>query len=124
MKVTAEELAAYRATARDRRERAQQELARRRARAQESARQAARLLKEQFGATRVVLFGSLARREEEAFTLWSDVDLAVWGLRPEETFRAVQAVLGLDAEIAINLVDIEVCRPALRAALEDEGREL
>ncbi|WP_412709816.1 hypothetical protein [Atrimonas thermophila] len=34
-----------------------------------------------------MLFGSLVH--EECFTLWSDVDLAVWGLRPEDTFKAM-----------------------------------
>lgn len=40
----------------------------------EVARAAARLLREQLGATRVVVFGSLAHRAW--FTPWSDIDLA------------------------------------------------
>lgn len=122
IKATAEELAQYEATARQRRARSQRELTRRRACAQEVAQRAAQLLKKQFGATRVVLFGSLAHTA--TFTLWSDVDLAAWGLRPEDTFRAVQAVLALDPKIEVNLVDIETCRPAVSAAIEREGIEL
>ena len=43
------------------------------------ARAAANVLREQFDATRVVAFGSLAHRD--GFTLWSDIDLAAWGIR-------------------------------------------
>lgn len=117
-----EELAVYRATAQRRCARAQEELAQRRARAWGIARQVAQLLKEQFGATRVVLFGSLARAG--AFTRWSDVDLAVWGLRPEDTFHAVAALVGFDPEIQVNVVDITSCRAAVREAIECEGIEL
>ncbi|MEW6771750.1 MAG: nucleotidyltransferase domain-containing protein [Bacillota bacterium] len=120
--VTPKELAAYRAAARRRWEQGQQERARRRKRAWEVARQAAQLLKEQFGATRVAVFGSLGRTD--SFTRWSDVDLAVWGLRPEDTFRAMGAVMDLDKKIKVNLVDIEVCRPSVRTAIEREGIEL
>ncbi|MFQ5853219.1 MAG: hypothetical protein ACE5JU_21890 [Candidatus Binatia bacterium] len=57
--VTSEEVAAYRVTARPRWEREQQERVRQRRRAWEVTRRAARLLKEQFGATHGVVFGSL-----------------------------------------------------------------
>lgn len=120
--LSAQELAVYQATAQQRRVHAQRELARRRERAWAVARQAAQLLREQFGATRVVVFGSLARAE--AFTLWSDIDLAAWGLRPEDTFRAVAALIGFDTEIAVNLVDVTACRPAVREAIEREGIDL
>nr|BAL58849.1 DNA polymerase beta domain protein [Candidatus Acetothermum autotrophicum] len=70
----------------------------------------------------MVVFGSLARAD--AFTLWSDIDLAAWGLRPEETFRAVAALVGFDPEIAVNLVDVTACRPTVREAIEREGIDL
>lgn len=120
--LSAQELALYQATAQQRRVHAQRELTRRRERAWAVARQAAQLLREQFGATRVVVFGSLARAN--AFTLWSDVDLAAWGIRPEDTFRAVAALIGFDPEIQVNLVDVAACRPAVREAIEREGIDL
>ena len=120
--VTPEEMAVYRATARRRWEGEQQELARRQEHAWELARRAARLLKEEFGVSRVVVFGSLIR--EGHFTQWSDVDIAAWGIRPEDTFRAIGAVLDLSAEIEINLVDVDMCRPSLLAIIEQEGVEL
>lgn len=65
--------------------------------------EATALLREKFGATRVVVFGSLVR--EGCFTPWSDVDVGAWGLRPEDTFRVIGTVQ-LDSEIEVNLVDV------------------
>jgi predicted nucleotidyltransferase len=87
-----------------------------------AAREAARLLKERFGANRVVVFGSLTR--PGSFTRWSDVDLAAWGLMPRDTFRAMSAVADVDLEISVQLVDVATCRPDLRAAIEREGIDL
>ncbi len=120
--LTPEEMTEYRRAARLRREQEQRELARRRERAWEVARVAARLLKGRFGATRVAVFGSLVH--EGCFTPWSDVDIAAWGIRPEDTFRAIGAVMDLDSEIEVNLVDVEVCRPSLLTVIEKEGVDL
>jgi predicted nucleotidyltransferase len=120
--VSPAEMAAYRATARRRRERQQQELARRQERAWDLARQAAALLKASFSVTRVVIFGSLVHAG--CFTLWSDVDIAAWGLAPKDTLRAIGAVMDLDADIEINLVDIGTCHPGLLATIKQEGIEL
>ena len=120
--ISVTDMAQYRATARKRWATEQTALAERKKRAWVLAQQAATLLKTEFGATRVVLFGSLARSED--FTQWSDVDLAVWGLVPEDTLRAIGQVLEIDAEITLNLVDINVCVPALLAIIEIEGLEL
>jgi predicted nucleotidyltransferase len=122
VEITPEEMAGYRATARRRQEQEQQDLCRRQERAWELARGAAKLLKAQFGASRVVVFGSLVRAGH--FTPWSDVDIAAWGLLPQDIFRAIGAVMDLDAEIEINLVDVGTCRPTLLAAIEQEGIEL
>ncbi len=86
------------------------------------AREAARLLKEQFSASRVVVFGSLVH--EESFNRWSDVDIAAWGLRPEDTFKAIGAVQALAQDIELNLVDVQTGRAELIKAIEVEGVEL
>ncbi|MDX1522406.1 MAG: nucleotidyltransferase domain-containing protein [Anaerolineae bacterium] len=117
-----EKLAVYRAAAQRRREQQQSELDDRRAQAWIAARQAARLLKAQFKATRVVLFGSLARGA--GFTRWSDVDIAAWGIASEDTFRAIGAILDMDTEVAINLVDVNTCQPSLLAVIEQDGFDL
>jgi len=57
------------------------------------ARTAATLLREEFGAGRVVVFGSLTHRAW--FTPWSDIDLAAWGIAPDAFYRAVALVTGL-----------------------------
>ena len=77
------------------------------------------LLKGQFNATKVVVFGSLVR--SDCFTLWSDVDIAAWGISPRDTFRAMGAVRDLDDTIEVNLVDVETCKPKLLAFIEQEG---
>ena len=118
---TAKELE-YRAMAQRRWEEERKEATKRQEHAWEVAREAAQLLKEQFGATRVVVFGSLVHRG--CFTRWSDVDLAAWGLQPEDTFRAIRAVMDLDEAIEVNLVDMGACRPSVRTVIEHEGIEV
>ncbi len=98
---------------------ADKDLSSRQDRAQKLARQAAGLLREQFGVSRVALFGSLARRD--SFTSWSDIDVAVWGMGDGDFFRAVAAVTRLSAEFKIDLVDVDSCRPILRECIEEEG---
>jgi predicted nucleotidyltransferase len=83
------------------------------------AQAAAEVLREQFGATRVVAFGSLARRDW--FTLWSDIDLAAWGISPGAFYRAVAVVTGISPEFKLDLVAPEDCQPSLRDVIEREG---
>jgi predicted nucleotidyltransferase len=87
--------------------------------AQQLAREAARRLRDEFDAHRVVLFGSAAR--SSSFTLWSDVDLAAWGLAPERFYAAVAAVTGLSTDIAVDLVDPERCPPACRRSSSERA---
>lgn len=95
---------------------------RRRKRAMRLARQAASLLRTDFGAGRVVLFGSLASRS--GFSLWSDIDLAVWGITPERFYAAVAAITGLSADFKVELVDSENCSTSLRKAIVQDGIDL
>jgi predicted nucleotidyltransferase len=107
------------------RERARREaalLSRRRSRAWELARAAAGLLRQKYGASRVVVFGSLVHPGR--FTRWSDVDLAAWGLDPDRAMRAVMEVHELDAEIRVNLVEAETAHPHLLAVIEEEGQDI
>jgi len=80
------------------------------------------LLKEQFDATRVVVFGSLVH--EGCFTRWSDVDIAAWGISSEDTFKAIGAVMDMDTDIEVNLVDIESCHSSLLEVITKEGIEV
>lgn len=94
----------------------------RRQRAWRVARQAAQVLREQFGAQRVVIFGSLAQRGW--FTRWSDIDLAAWGVPDERFYLAVATITALSPAFKVDLIDPETCRPCLRQAIEREGIEL
>ena len=122
IKLTPEEIDVYRAAARRRHERERRELAQREKSAWELARRAATILRKQFGATRVMVFGSLVHKG--CFTPWSDVDVAAWGIPLEDTFRAIGVVMDMSGEIEVNLVDVGACSPSLRATIEREGAEL
>ena len=117
-----ERMAAYRATVCQRWEQEQRELERRKGRAWEVARHAAKLLKERFGAAQVVIFGSLVHGYW--FSRWSDIDLAAWGLQLEDYFLAVAKLQDLEPEFEIDLVSVEYCRPALRESIMREGKPL
>jgi predicted nucleotidyltransferase len=98
------------------------DLSKRRRRATLAARKAAELLRREFGAETVLVFGSLARHG--GFTLWSDIDLAARGILPVRFFEAVGAVTGMSAEFKIDLIDLETCPVSMREAIERDGRAL
>jgi len=81
---------------------------------------AKQLLKERFGARRVVLFGSLARGDTDEH---SDVDLAVEGLAHLDYFHALAELAGL-LDSPVDLVELESAGPSLLARIRHEGREL
>lgn len=120
--VTDEEMVIYRATARQREEQARQKRAQRAQRAWKQAQRAAALLKDQFGARHVIVFGSLARRD--FFHPRSDIDLAVEGIKSRDFWRAWSALDVLGCEFEIDLVDVETASPALRLEIERQGVEL
>jgi predicted nucleotidyltransferase len=115
----AEQMAMYRRTAFLREQERQRYAAERRAEALEIARRAADLLKREFGATRVVVYGSTAHGRW--FHADSDIDLMAEGIPAKLYWRAWNAVDALDQKFEVNLVDWEDARPALRDAIEREG---
>jgi predicted nucleotidyltransferase len=119
LELSPEKINRYRATAVKRQEEMEAQVGQRRQKAWQLAQQAAQLLRDQFGVSRVVVFGSLVR--DYGFTQWSDVDIAAWGISPTDTFRAIGAVMDLDAEIVVNLVDVNTARPTLLATIERDG---
>jgi len=96
------------------------EISARRKRAMSAARKAAKLLKSEFGASEVILFGSLARRV--GFNRWSDIDLAVRGVT--DYLKAMDTVLYLVPEFKIDLVELETCPPTLLENITREGKTL
>ena len=120
--IPAEEMAVYRRTARTRWEAEKKNREERRQLAWRLARRAATLLRQEYGVERVFVFGSLTHPER--FTLWSDVDLAAWGLTSANWLQAMGAVRDLSQEIELNLVDVAACSPELLSVIEREGATL
>ncbi len=117
--MTDEQLAAYRATAELRRGEEAELAAQRLKRAWEAAHVGAHILRERFGASGVIVFGSLA--EEEWFGVTSDIDLAASGLQGGDYFAAVAATQGLLREFEVDLVDLDRCPLALRETVLVKG---
>ena len=120
--IAPKQMEAYQATARRRWQEQLEARERRRDLAWEVTRRAASLLREQFGAGRVAVFGSLVHGR--SFSRWSDIDLAVWGLQSDDYFVAVARLQDLSPEFELDLVDMEHCRPELQAVILQEGRVL
>lgn len=88
----------------------------------QAARQAAQVLREQFGVERVRVFGSLL--DEARFDRFSDIDLAVWGLSGKRYFTAVGRLQGLSAEFSVDLVAFDQASPSLQEVILQEGQDI
>ena len=86
------------------------------------ARQAAGILKSEFGATRVVVFGSLSHGAW--FNARSDIDLLAEGIPPDLFWRAWCALDRLGSQFQVDLVPGETIAGRLREEVEREGVEL
>jgi uncharacterized protein len=86
------------------------------------ARQAAQVLRSQFGVTGVWVFGSLV--EGEYFTERSDIDMAATGLTPVVHVEALGRLLRLSPDFEFDLVDLNLCPEGLRRAVEQSGVDL
>ena len=84
-----------------------------------AAQTCARLLRERFGARRVILFGSAAR--PDTWHADSDIDVAVEGLAPDRFFAAYSACRDLLPHgMELDLVPLEQAYPELRARILGE----
>jgi len=90
-------------------------------RGRRDARAVAEFLKNEFGATRVWLFGSLAAGSH--FRRSSDIDLAVEGLDPDLIFRAVGRALQM-AEFDIDIKPFERLPQEWQDRIRKEGEVL
>jgi predicted nucleotidyltransferase len=120
--LTPKELEAYRRAALLVKPKRQEFVQSRRLLAWRLARKAAKTLKAEFGAEKVVVFGSLIH--PSLFHERSDVDLAVWGLTGREYYRAVSVLLDIEPTISVDLVAFEDARPALQEVILREGQKL
>ncbi len=117
--IAPEVMARYRRSALAREMALQQESEQRRQAAWSTARRAARLLREEFGATRVIAFGSLAHGAW--FEPRSDIDLAAEGIPPEAFWRAWCALDRLDSTVEFDLIAIESAPERLRDEIMQGG---
>ena len=117
--ISALDLECYRATARKRWQQTQQQALHLQEHAWQVARQAAAILREQFGVTEVIVFGSLARGD--LLHAHSDVDLAVSGLDERQYYRAIGRIQSVDPVISVDLVRLEDASHALRTIIQQEG---
>jgi uncharacterized protein len=124
MTLDAGTLAAYRATLRKREAAEAATRAARRERAWAAAQRAAALLREDFGADRVVVFGSLIEADGAFFDARSDIDLAAWGIPGSDFFLVVARLQGVSNEFSVDLVAMERCPEHLKAAIDLHGVEL
>jgi predicted nucleotidyltransferase len=86
------------------------------------AQQIAGMLRRDFGATKIYLFGSTLRLK--GFHSHSDIDLAVDGIDPQRYFSAVGQALMMSDEFSVDLLEISACRPELKEIILKEGRML
>ena len=87
-------------------------------RAWQIAHRVAATLYQEFQATHVAVFGSLA--EQEHFSKQSDIDIAVSGIPTEMYFRAVAKTLDFSREFRIELVNFENCKGRFRERVQHQ----
>lgn len=88
--------------------------------ASDSALRVARMLIDEFGASRVYLFGSLLNIDD--FTVHSDVDIAVEGLNVEVYFRALNHIWeALPKGIGLDLIPLEDADKSLKDKIYETG---
>lgn len=123
MVIPKEKMEIYCRTARRRSAERVRRLSELRERALATAKRAADLLKKEYGAKEVFLFGSLAE-EPSVFDGRSDVDLAVRGLGKKAYFRVASRLLDLDHAFDVDLVEMETAPESLVRKIEKEGIRL
>jgi uncharacterized protein len=117
--ISSEELQRCQQTARRQWQRQQARERQARQQAWQAAVRAVEVLKSQFGATRVIIFGSLVR--DDLFHVHSDVDIAVAGVADDQYYRAVGVAQGIAPGIAIDVIRLEDAPAALQRAIAQEG---
>ena len=88
-------------------------------RAWQTAHRVAAMLYEDFGATQVAVFGSLA--EQDWFSKGSDIDIVAWGIPSDRYFRAVAETIGFSQEFRIDLVCFEDCKGRFRERIQSQA---
>jgi predicted nucleotidyltransferase len=80
---------------------------------------AAHFLKKDFGATRVLIFGSLLYRDQ--YTNQSDIDIAVDGIRHEDYWKAWRSVEHFLPDQLVDFIDINDLEESFRLNIIKKG---
>ena len=91
-------------------------------RAWAAARDIADFLRRKYQPARIIAFGSIVH--PEVFGLHSDIDIAVEGVPWPDYLRAWNDVEERVTEFKVDLIDVAVVGPELRARIEREGQAL
>jgi predicted nucleotidyltransferase len=118
LSITSELMAGYLRGARDREAARTAACAARSERAWFAARSVATRLKAEYGASRVIVFGSLV---SGAFSETSDIDIVVAGVPAAQFFRAWADVERIADGFEVDLVPLEDARPWVAAVLAADG---
>ena len=84
-----------------------------------TAKALADILKSDFGATKVALFGSMLSVNN--IHMHSDIDLAVWDMPFSAYIKALSKLMAYSGEFSVDLVRIEEAPPSLSAYIDREG---
>jgi predicted nucleotidyltransferase len=88
-------------------------------RAWQVAYEIATLLYDEFGATQVAAFGSLA--EPISFTKSSDIDIAVWGLSDKAHSEANNKVMDIGTGFKIDLINFDTTKGIFRERVQQQA---
>ena len=87
-------------------------------RAWQTVHRIAAVLYKDFGVSQVAVFGSLA--QPDAFSNWSDIDIAVWGIPNDKYFRASSIASDISGLFKVDLVDFERCQGLFRERIQSQ----
>ena len=82
----------------------------------------ASILKEKYGAEKVIVFGSLLKKNK--FHKRSDIDLAVKGIEDHIFYEAYGKIIGEYTDFEVDLIDMKDCKKSLLKVIKEEGKEI
>lgn len=86
--------------------------------AMEKARRVAAMLKEKYGAKRIILFGSIIK--SDYLHEKSDIDLLVYGIKSEDLLRAGADAWKISGRFDVDIIPAEIAyKNILKRALEE-----
>lgn len=88
-------------------------------RAWEDAHRVATVLYKDYGASKVAVFGSLT--DQRRFTMYSDIDIIVWGISYNRCLDALWQTEGLSSEFKIDIINFKSTNTAFRERILNQA---